>query len=464
MRWVVLHHGRLPGPDGCLGDEGVTGGALRAWAHVSALREAGHDVVALHRHQDGPGGFASPRELQAQLRAAAPDAVLCVAPEEAAHVDGAVPLLLDLYAPRLLEAAFEGAQRAEARTTLTAIARADDVLFSNPRQRWFWLGLLGVAGFDLQHPVGHVVPLAAVPPPPDLPMPEGPPRFVFGGRSWPWQDAEPTIRRAVAHLRGRAEVHRYGSRAEGDGVHHGIVGRRAWLGACAGAVAALDRFEPNPERDLALSFRQMDYLACGLPLVSDAHAVIADELRAAGAGWVDAPLEEALDAALAEAPEARAARRERVRGLAARYAPTHTEAPVVAWTPRVRPRERSALANTLRLARAERRATWAEAGVEESRRELGQKHAEVERLTAQVVSLTGSVEALSAAMLDVAAFRRETVAVLGLRLSGSEATKEHLARELEIARADLAKKQAELDALAAERDRMGGLLTRLRGK
>src|SRR5439155_16220999 len=104
----------------------------------------------------------------------------------------------------------------------------------------------------------------------------------------------------------------------------------AWLDACLGATAALDRFAPNPERALAMSFRQADYLACGLPLVSDPDTPLADELRELRAGWVDEPLAVAIEGALADPRDSSA--------LALRYGPDVTEAPLVAWTPRRRDR------------------------------------------------------------------------------------------------------------------------------
>ncbi|MFN7146912.1 MAG: hypothetical protein ACK4YP_24265, partial [Myxococcota bacterium] len=98
--------------------------------------------------------------------------------------------------------------------------------------------------------------------------------------------------------------------------------------------------------------------------------------------------------------------------------------------------------------------------------ELARKRDETDALHAQLRSLTASVEALSAAMHEVGGFRRETVQVLGARLSGAATEVEHLRRELEIARADLEKKSAELRAIQDERDRLGrafSLLGRNRG-
>lgn len=450
MRVLVVHHGRLPGT----GDASVTGGALRARVHADALRGAGHDVVTLARAQDEPGGFRTPAHLRRLAAAASPDWILAVAPEEAPALAPVAPLVVDLYAPRLLEGAFEGLQREEAGRALRAIAAADEVLFSNPRQRWFWMGLCGACGWDLSRAAGLLVPLAALPGPARLPT--DPPTFVCGGQPWPWQDAGPTIDRAVAHLGDRARVVTFGLPARPGVDARPLASRGAWLAALAGASAALDRYAPNPERSLALSFRQADYLGVGLPLVTDADTPLADEVRATGAGWVDEPLEDALDAALAS-PRSSAA-------LAARYAPAVTEAPLLAWAPRRRPRDWDLFRAARRLAEVEARAARDRALRDAAETEVTAKRAEIDGLNAQVRALASAVEASSAAVADVAAFRRETVAVLGTRLAGQTAEAEHLRRELEICRADLDKKTLELRAAQEERDRVGRALSFLRGR
>jgi hypothetical protein len=234
VRYLVVHHGPLP-----RAEAPTTGGALRAAQLVTALRGAGHEVVTLARAQDEPGGFTGAAHLRARAARARPEAVICVAPEEAPALAGLAPLVVDLYAPRLLEGAWEGQQEDEARRLLLAVDAADELLFSNPRQRWFTLGVLGLAGWDLQADPGLVVPLATSP----APKAERPrtPRVVVGGHPWPWQDAREALARAVAHLRGRAQVVSYGLPAVEGVEAHGIVPRAEWQAALAGATVALDR-------------------------------------------------------------------------------------------------------------------------------------------------------------------------------------------------------------------------------
>lgn len=447
MRVLVVHHGSFAGGGA------TTGGALRAAQHVHALRAAGHAVHTAARGGDGPDGYAGPAQLRALARRAAPDWTLCVAYEEAPALAGLGPLVVDLYAPRMAEAAFEGVQEDEARRALLAVDAADDVLFSNPRQRWFWLGVLGLAGWDLSRPPGHVVPLATRPAPPRAAG--GPPRVIVGGHPWPWQDARAVLARAAAHLAGRAELVSYGLPPVPGVTAHALATDAEWLAACAGATVALDRYAPHTERELALSFRQMDYLSAGLPLITDPWAPIAAEVRAAGAGWVDEPLEAALDAALAED------RRPGVARLAEAYAPERAAAALAQVSPTPRVRMWSAARWTRQMEARRVRAEADRLRREAAEAEVLHKRAEVEGLVGQLRALTAAVEQLSAAQADVAGFRRETVQVLGTRVAGQTAEAEALRREVAILRADLEKKDLELARLTTERDRLGGVLRRL---
>lgn len=449
MRVLVVHHGPLP-----TDDAPTTGGAIRAATHVQALWAAGHEVRALGRAQDQAGGYRGPAHLRRLAEAFGPDWILCVAPSEAPALAPVAPLVVDLYAPRVLEAAFEGAQADEAGRAIRAIHAADELIFSNPRQRWHWSGALGLCGWDLRGEVGLVVPIAAHP----RPRGEGPPLVIVGGHPWPWADASAAVERAVAHLAGRAEVQVWGLPAPAGARAMPLSTRGAWLEALGRATVLLDRYAPNLERELAVSFRQMDALGAGLPLITDPAVPLAAGVRQAGAGWVDESLESALDEALSAPRHMGAAR------LAERYLPERTEAPLLAWSPRRRPRERSAMATAAKLSAAQVRVEAERALREAAEAEVQRKRAEVDALVGQARALGSSVEALSAAMADVAGFRRETVQVLGSRLAGQTEEAEHLRRELEIARADLQKKEGELERLHAERDRLGNTIRKLLGR
>ena len=478
MRVLLVFHGWLPRDD-----RPGSGGAIRAWHHGEALRAAGHEVLYLTRDQDAvPGGppcFSNASELRQYAETVRPDRIVCVQPEEAPALSGVAPVCVDLYAPRLLEAAWQDATEDAAVQTLRAIAAADEFLFSNPRQRWFYLGLLSLAGVDLREASGRVVPLVA---------PEGPkrripkrPLLVMGGVSWPWQDPREAIARTQAHLekRRKGKLLVIGGRpAVGDcevvdlpaevppSKRLEYLGNLPWselLQRYAGATAALDVMAPNPERELALAFRHVDYLGCGLPVISRGdHALELGE-----AGWqVEDDLEAVLDEVLDD-PKAVQRRSKAARALARSFRRETAEAPLVDWVVTAEPRSRG---RTPLLDAANSRAQLGELrGIWESERvlrhkaevEVAEKRAENERLSGQIAALTGTIERLTRTLDEVAGFKREAVRVLGAEQAAASEEAKALARELSDLRADLAKKEVELRTARREQDRLNDAVSRL---
>ncbi len=474
MRILIVFHGWFPTTG-----RPVAGGALRAWHHAEALRAAGHDVHTVTRAQDavpdGPPGFANGPELVAHARRISPDVLLCVQPEEAPRLAPlGLPTVVDLYAPRILEAQFQDATGVEAVNTLRAIRAGDFFLFSNPRQRFYFLGLLALAGVDVRsHDHGAVVPLVAAQGP-ERKLPRHP-LFVMGGVSWPWLDPVEALGRAVAHLnkRRRGKILVLGHKPVlGDSPvmdlqadlppskrleYGGVLPYDDLLATYARATAAIDLMGSTPERSMAVAFRHMDYLGCGLPMIVGREHVLADTLASSGAGWADLPIEQALDRALddkAAVQRASSAARELAR---ARYSRDVCEAPLLAWLERPARRERSETPLG-RLAEVNARAARAEAERAEALRvaarleaEVEAKRAEVDGLVQQTRVLSVATERLAGSVAEVAGFKREAIAVLG----GAQAqAQEQLATvrvRLGTVEADNRKKSAELDAVRREK-------------
>ncbi len=473
MRVLLVHHGRLP-PRPDEPDRPVTGGALRAEAHRRALEAAGHEVVALHRELDAPGGYEAAADLLARAAALRPDRVVCVQPEDAPALRAlGVPLAVDLYAPRLLEAAWEDLVARESTVTLRALAAGDVFLVSNPRQRWFWLGVMALAGLDLRVDPTLLVPLAAPEGPArSLPADRGEdPLLVGGGAAWPWQDPVPGLLRALSVLdaRGEGRILWYGgSPLQGQGagrplpehprlVLGGWLGRRAQLSALASATLALDWMTPNLERGIAFGFRHADALGCGLPIVTGPDSALADLLGEGG--WAGADLEGMLAQALDQPDELRR-RGEEARSIAReRLSLEVCAAPLQAWVESGwrAPRgpvlgEAAALSTEAARERALREAL--SESLLRAEAEVQDKRAEVAQLSGQVSALTAIADRLSRALDEVAGFKREAVAVLGGQVSQARSEERALGAELAILRADLAKKNAELEGALALQGRL----------
>ena len=316
---LILLHGLPPRPD-----EPVSGMGLRAWANGEGLRSHGFPVVYATRRQDlperdddgkpsaaPPGSALNPlpfhgaQELADRVAEVDPSVILVEAADEATRLPAdTAPVVLDLFAPRLLEQQFQGARDLEETSRLMqAISRSDYFLFSNVRQRDFHLGLLAAAGVDCRRLPAAVIPLSCPPKGPRRRRPQKP-ILVTGGVFWPWNDARAPLRAVVDYLdrTGAATLKLFGGpypvEGGGDGEvsdpreslpaseqlqFEGFLPYDGLLQAYAHATLALDLAMPNLERELSFSFRHLDYLQCGLPMVLDRHQHAAQVLSEAGA-------------------------------------------------------------------------------------------------------------------------------------------------------------------------------------
>ncbi len=453
---LLILHGRPPRPG-----HPVPGMGLRAWTHAEGLRHRGFDVVFATRDVDlapdggagepppvgagegtaqAPLAFHDATDLAALVERLDPAVIVVEAADEVTRLPArTVPVVLDLFAPRLLERQFQDVDDVEEPSRLLeAIWRADYFLFSNVRQRDFHLGLLAAAGVDCRDLPAAVVPLSCPPRGPRVRRPREP-VLVTGGVFWPWNDTAAPLRVVAEHLerRGRGRLRIFGGGygvegGEGGAVRdprealpdservsfEGFVPYDDLLRAYARATAAVDLALPNLERELSFGFRHVDYLSCGLPAILGDHTLAGAELSAAGAALavdVGDPLspptdvDRVLDDADAVAAMGRAARR-RARE---RHAWTVTVEPLAAFCrrPRHRPRreapavrafaERNRLAEEVQLLRqrleaAERQVAWSErraAGWEEERdvarahaREIAGRLEDVVRSHAQIAT------------------------------------------------------------------------------
>jgi hypothetical protein len=300
---------------------------------------------------------------------------------------------------------------------------------------------------------GLLAPLSA----PEQPFrpPTSPPYLIFGGQPWPWQDASPVLKEAVALMQGKGEVVVVGMEVAGA-RNLPFLPYDQWLSLVAGASAALHRFIPNPERELSLSFRELDYLGCGVPIIGMREGGLAEELISWKAGWV----EEFLTLAIEQALEG--TMREGAQALGQHYRQAGSN--LALWKPAFRNRRPSVLGGAVKLARAEAKAQRAEDRAERAEEEVKAKRQEVSALNQQIRALSSSVEACSAAMADLAGFKREVAVVLGSRLGGEQSGRAQAERELAVLQAELEKKNQELASLQRERGRLERVLAFLQGR
>jgi glycosyltransferase involved in cell wall biosynthesis len=173
------------------------------------------------------------------------------------------------------------------------LPRADLFLVGNRRQGDLLLPLLLQAGFDCrQHVPIAIVPIsvrggAAVP----AEAPPGPLRLINAGVDWPWRQTG-AYREALLDLcRNNDKLEFIEYRGGYPGAGHpddrsSLLSYADMQAALLAGHIGLEVGERNTEREFSHSFRAMEYLECGLPVIINAWIPLAETIRQYDAGWV----------------------------------------------------------------------------------------------------------------------------------------------------------------------------------
>jgi glycosyltransferase involved in cell wall biosynthesis len=359
----------------------TNGGGLRGWTLARGLESAGLDVALAFPREPldalapaldrGVVAAAMPQTFPwadpgAAIREHAPDVVVCCSWFLAARLGPCpVPLAVDLAGPILLEFLYQ--DRAKAREFAASkprgLALADFVTCAGERQRAYFYPWLTLAGFepdDLATRVA-VVPISVAPDPaaPIAAPGNAEPSILCAGVALPWQDPLVPLRATLETLerrgRGTLDLFLYAHPEHSRGVRwldrvREEATRRPrlrlhperqrpyaeLLGEYRRADLAFDLFARNPEREIAVNTRTVDYLACGLPPLYNDYAELAGPIARYDAGFVVDPADaDAVGAAVGAAlddPAGLAARRANARRLAdERLTWDRTVAPLAAW-------------------------------------------------------------------------------------------------------------------------------------
>lgn len=350
-------------------DEVVSGNAVRSLQLTEAMQAAGHEVSTAwlaRRRERGERRrqFRNADELQAIISRSGADVILA-GYWELLHLlpyETPQPVVLDFVAPRTLEELFEspGTVRHGLRRLRDALRRCDLILVGNDLQRHLLVNSLIEAGFDLRkrQPLA-VVPLGAVPAGKPLSDPrEGTWTLVTGGVSWPWR-VSGSWERALAdaarpeHTRviifggryrwqaGEAAAPSNGEAAAGGAGESGALHRRElepYLNFSRflsdEAHIGVELAEWNIERAYSQSFRSLEFLRHGLPLLCNRYLPIAPLIEQYQAGWLldePAQLAAVLEKIRSDAAEWRRRSDNATRLVAEALSPERTARALLDW-------------------------------------------------------------------------------------------------------------------------------------
>jgi len=297
----------------------VSGNAVRTGQLQTALKSAGHSVTQVWlksprsaREEKRGLSFRNQDELQGILLKQNPEAVLVGYWELLAMVPFGltIPVILDYVAPRSLEELYESPEtvKSSLRRLRNNLKKCDLVLVGNPLQRHLLINTLIEAGFDLraQDPV-RVVPLGATiaTPPVSDPGKDGW-LLVSGGVDWPWRDDRVyrteleafAVKRAnrfrIVRFGGGYRWHIHGegpaskvSSAEGPVEYRELLPYREFCNFLSqNAHIGVELGDCNVEREFSQSFRSLEFLRHGLPLLCNSYLPLSSLVERYDAGWI----------------------------------------------------------------------------------------------------------------------------------------------------------------------------------
>ena len=314
-------HGLYPMPG-----QTVTGNGVRAWGLSQGLKHFGHRITWATPEETAWSGwdkskapdidvlfFRTAADLNEAIQTSQPDVLVIINWEFVEWLSEGldIPMVLDLIAPRLLEMQFEPIDSSGLSTEilryLNALSRGSRFLCSTERQKAFYHSWLMMSGLDCRDEIIDVVPIsAAAPSARRSARRRSDPTFVHGGVSWPWQGPSRYLNQLLRILEGKEQGQllviggAYPLAGPEDRPAHPTAQlsssprlvRRELLPydemekVFSSAHVAVDLADRNPERELSFSYRMIEYLRCGLPVICNHYLDIAGKVSAYQAGWV----------------------------------------------------------------------------------------------------------------------------------------------------------------------------------
>lgn len=304
----------------------TTGAGLRAWSLGQGLLSRGHDVVFSMPEaafEDRPPVEKKEKvvsfdydNLPGVVEKVSPDVIILQYWALALGLpDCRIPIAIDMHGPNLLENYFNEtlAVKDMAANKMAAFNRADFFTCAGRYQKGYFLPWLMMAGVNMNEARLEVIPVSLSPE-----LPEKKPfdelEFVYGGVFLPWQDPRRALYLLVEEMEsaGSGKLKFFGGKhplidvigtgdfgnivdklKESSRVElMGMVGHDGLLEHYAGAAAAVDLMERNPERELAFTTRTVEYMWCGLPVIYNNYSELSVYIEKYNAGWTLEPTDD----------------------------------------------------------------------------------------------------------------------------------------------------------------------------
>ncbi|MCX5698310.1 MAG: glycosyltransferase [Candidatus Omnitrophica bacterium] len=315
---LIYIHGMLPLPG-----EIATGNGIRAQGLAEGLKTKGHNVHYCTREDFVTRNFKSSniknfhvfrdkKEFMKTIELVKPVIVIFEQGDGLEYIDSSIdiPIVADLFAPRILESLFLDSKiyRDKILNQMLQFRKVDFFLCSTERQKYVLASILFLLGFyNKKLPIG-VVPISTSPILPyrsfvrkfkDL-------TFVYGGVFWPWQNPVKCLAHLLKTLEKYEKVRlvifggeykykldnfKYKNSVKEFSNSSKLIFKKMipydkLLHFYRQSHIAFDIMERNIEREVSFSFRVIDYLQCGLPVLTANYSELSKDIDIYKAGWV----------------------------------------------------------------------------------------------------------------------------------------------------------------------------------
>ncbi len=296
-------------------DSVATGNAIRTAQLADALRNGGYATSQIWLKQTKglhPDSFTNRDQLRSHIIRLQPDVILVSYWEllELLPFELCQPVILDFVAPRPLEELYQRPDLvgADLQCLQKNLSKCDLLLTGNGSQSDLLRFTLLEAGFDLRnHEPLRVVPLAAE----TVGRPESDPRIdgwtlVGGGVNWPWRESEEYwsaingMQKSAGYESPRLVLFGGEYRWQETGPQSNLETDPIPAGYQTEQLAPYSQFscflresahigielsQENIERKYSQSFRSLEFLRHGLPLICNDYLPLAKLVKQYNAGW-----------------------------------------------------------------------------------------------------------------------------------------------------------------------------------
>lgn len=317
MKVLMITHGTFLNPN-----EIVAGNSVRAFYLCMGLLENKVDIVYLYPRDLGNNGivhdsikimtYGNSREFFRIIDSEKPD-ILFVGYWELLSLipdNYHLPVVVDVVAPRILEAQYQDDYQLEEEVDkmIRLYRKADFFICGSLRQKHFLLPWLLMAGFDCTKTVpAAVIPITANPGKPHTRRADNRKwKIVTGGVTWPWRNNTDYIKTVVNALAsgvmdGELTLlqgsYIYAPEQEGcrkqEFLQSDVVNVKSLLPYktmeelfSRQCDIGIELAQINIERQYSQSFRSVEFLRCGLPVIVNDYLELSRDIVAYDAGWV----------------------------------------------------------------------------------------------------------------------------------------------------------------------------------